>query len=435
MEFLPEPSRSSDNPLMNSRDRRGSRRQLLKWLAGSPLLAVPGLAAFAAQTPPGRPQALPDPMIWAPADLHSLITNPADAINVFDFEPVARKNVPPAHFGYMASGIDDEVTLRANREGFLKFQLRPRRLVDVSKVDMSTSILGVRYDTPIVIAPIGGHRAYHAGGEEAVARAAKAGNHLMLLSTQATASPEAVMAARGAPIWYQLYATNKWDVTRAFLARAEKAGCLAVAVTVDRNGGRNQETLFRLQRTDTRDCSACHDRSSLEANYRTRPIYEGVDLSGLSNIQSSALTWETIKRMRDTTRMKIVLKGILAHEDAELALKAGVDAIIVSNHGARSEDSGRSTIDALPEIVDRVGGRMPILIDSGFRRGTDIAKALCMGATAVCIGRPYIWGLGAFGQPGVERVLDLLRTELMAIMQQLGAPTIKHLVPAMVRRA
>jgi isopentenyl diphosphate isomerase/L-lactate dehydrogenase-like FMN-dependent dehydrogenase len=373
-------------------------------------------------------------MIWAPADLQDPITTPADAINVFDFEPVARKNVPPAHFGYMASGIDDEVTLRANREGFLKFQLRPRRLVDVSKVDMSTDILGVRYDTPIVIAPIGGHRAYHSGGEEAVARAAKVANHVMILSTQSTTSPEAVMAARGAPIWYQLYATNKWDVTKAFLARAERAGCLAVAVTVDRNGGRNQETLFRLQRTDTRNCSACHDRGNLEANYRTRPMYEGVDLSGLRNIQSSALTWETIKRIRDTTRMKVVIKGILAHEDAELAVKAGVDGIVVSNHGARSEDSGRSTIDALPEIVERVGGRMPILIDSGFRRGTDIAKALCMGATAVCVGRPYIWGLGAFGQPGVERVLELLRTELFAIMQQVGAPSIKHLVPGMVRR-
>ena len=289
---------------MNSSDRSTSRRQLLKWLAASPLLAFPGLAGLAAQAPAWG-QKRPDPMIWAPADLQDLITSPGDAINVFDFEPVMRKNVPPAHFGYMASGIDDEVTLRANREGFLKFQLRPRRLVDVSKVDTSTDILGVRYDTPIVIAPIGGHRAYHSGGEEAVARAAKVGNHLMILSTQSTASPEAVMAARSAPIWYQLYATNKWDVTRAFLTRAEKAGCLAVAVTVDRNGGRNQETLFRLQRTDTRNCSACHDRSTPEANYRTRPMYEGVDLSGLSNIQSSALTWDTIKRIRDATRIAI----------------------------------------------------------------------------------------------------------------------------------
>jgi isopentenyl diphosphate isomerase/L-lactate dehydrogenase-like FMN-dependent dehydrogenase len=418
---------------MHTTDRLASRRQLLKWMAASPLLAVPGLAGLAAQAPSPGPKR-PDPMIWAPGELQDLIASPDDAINVFDFEPVARKNIPPAHFGYMASGIDDEVTLRANREGFLKFQLRPRRLVDVSKVDMSTEILGVRYDTPIIIAPIGGHRAYHPQGEEAVARAAKVGNHLMILSTQSTTSPEAVMAARSAPIWYQLYATNKWEVTKAFLTRAERAGCLAVAVTVDRNGGRNQETLFRLQRTDTRTCSNCHDRSSLQANYSSRPMYEGVDLSGLSNIQSSAMTWDTIKRMRDTTRMKLVLKGILAHEDAELAVKAGVDGIVVSNHGARSEDSGRATIDALPEIIDAVRGRMPVLVDSGFRRGTDVAKALCMGATGVCIGRPYIWGLGAFGQPGVERVLELLRTELMAIMQQVGAPSIKHLVPAMVRR-
>ena len=419
---------------MDSSERLASRRHLLKWLAASPLLAVPALGEAFAQAPivPSAPR--PDPTLWAAHDFQSLIARPADAINVFDFEPVARRNIPPAHFGYMASGIDDEVTLRANREGFLKFQLRPRRLVDVSNVDMSVNILGVRCDTPIVIAPIGGHEAFHHDGEPAVARAAKVGNHLMILSTQSTTSPEDVMAARGAPIWYQLYATNKWDVTRAFLTRAERAGCLAVAVTVDRNGGRNQETLFRLQRTDTRNCSSCHDRSTLNSNYRTRPMYEGVDLSGLPNIQSSAMTWETIKRMRDATRMKLVLKGILAHEDAELAVKAGVDGIIVSNHGARSEDSGRSTIDALPEIIQAVNGRMPVLVDSGFRRGTDIAKALCMGATAVCVGRPYIWGLGAFGQPGVERVLELLRTELYAIMQQVGAPSIKHLVPGMVRR-
>lgn len=419
---------------MDQRGRLANRRQLLKWLAASPLLAVPGLGGVAAQAPIIPSPQRPDPTLWAAHDFQSLIAKPADAINVFDFEPVARRNIPPAHFGYMASGIDDEVTLRANREGFLKFQLRPRRLVDVSRIDMSVDILGVRYDTPIVIAPVGGHEAFHRDGESAVARAAKVGNHLMILSTQSTTSPEDVMAAHGAPIWYQLYATNKWDVTRAFLARAERAGCPAVAVTVDRNGGRNQETLFRLQRTDTRNCSSCHDRSTLSSNYRNRPMYEGVDLSGLANVQSSAMTWETIKRMRDTTKMKVVLKGILAHEDAELAVKAGVDGIIVSNHGARSEDSGRSTIDALPEIIQAVNRRMPVLVDSGFRRGTDIAKALCMGATAVCVGRPYIWGLGAFGQPGVERVLELLRTELYAIMQQVGAPSIAHLVPGMVRR-
>src|SRR5690242_19496141 len=393
------------------------RRRLLQWLAASPFAA----SASAQLLPKSR---LPDPIPWAALEPDKLIKSPKDAINVFDFEPVMRQNVPPAHFGYMASGIDDEVTLRANREGFLKFQLRPRRLVDVSKVDMSVDILGTKYDSPIVLAPVGGHRSFHEDAESGCARAAKAGNHLQILSTMTSTDVEDVIKARGAPIWMQLYATNSDTVAEGIMKRAENAGCTAVAVTVDRSGGRNQETLFRLRPTDTRDCSGCHDRSSLQANLRTRAMYQGVDLSGLTNTQSSAMTWDFFKRLRDTTRMKIVIKGILAHEDAKLAAEAGIDAIIVSNHGGRSEDSGRSTIDALPEIVEAVGGRMPILIDSGFRRGTDIVKALCIGASAVCIGRPYIWGLGAFGQPGVERVLELLRIELRAAMQQVGAPNL-----------
>ncbi|MEA2929038.1 MAG: 4-hydroxymandelate oxidase [Hyphomicrobiales bacterium] len=413
-------------------DRAISRRQLLKFLSASPLFAS-GLPALGEGLVPGS--RLPDPLVWAPFRAESLIKSPKDAINVFDFEPVARANIPPAHFGYMASGIDDEVTLRANREGFLKFQLRPRRLVDVSKVDMSVDILGARYDSPIIIAPVGGQQSFHEDGEIAVAKAAKAGNHLQILSTVTNIGIEEVTAARGAPLWYQLYATNKWEVAKAMVARAENAGALAVAVTVDRSGGRNQETLFRLRATDTRECGGCHERGSLATNLKRRAMYRDLDISGLTNTQSSAMTWDFLKRLRDTTRMKIVLKGILAHEDARLAADAGIDAVIVSNHGGRSEDSGRSTIDALPEIVDAVGGRMPILIDSGFRRGTDIVKALCLGADAVCVGRPYIWGLGAFGQAGVERVLGLLRIELYAAMQQVGAPSIRHLVPGMVRRA
>jgi len=415
-------------------DQAASRRKFLQFLAASPLFAAGGLEAFAGEGPtPGTK--LPDPLMWAPMRTDELIKSPKDAINVFDFEPVMRNNVPPAHFGYMASGIDDEVTLRANREGFAKFQLRPRRLVDVSKVDMSTDILGVKYNSPIVIAPVGGQQSFHEEGEAAVARAARQGNHLQILSTVTNIGVEEVAAARGAPIWYQLYATNKWDIAKAMVMRAEKAGCLAVAVTVDRSGGRNQETLFRLLKTDTRDCSGCHDRSSLQASMKTRAMYQGVDLSGLRNTQSSAMTWDFFKRLRDLTKMKIVIKGILAYEDAVLAADNGIDAIIVSNHGARSEDSGRSTIDALPEIVEAVNGRLPILVDSGFRRGTDMVKALCMGATAVGVGRPYVWGLGAFGQPGVEKVLELLRAELLAAMQQVGAPSIKDLKPAMVRRA
>ena len=346
------------------------RRKFLQFLAASPLLAAGGARAGDAPTPGAK---LPDPLMWAPMRADELIKSPKEAINVFDFEPVCRNNVPPAHFGYMASGIDDEVTLRANREGFLKFQLRPRRLVDVSKVDMSVNILGTKYDSPIVLAPVGGQRSFHDEGEVASARAAKTGNHLQILSTAASIGVEDVSAARGAPIWYQLYATNKWEVAQAMVKRAEKAGALAVAVTVDRSGGRNQETLFRLRLTDTRDCSGCHDRSSLQASMRTRAMYQGIDLSGLSNTQSSAMTWEFFKRLRDITKMQILAKGILAWEDAVLAADAGLDGIIVSNHGARSEDSGRSTIDALPEIIDAVKGRIPILVDFGFpprlRRG------------------------------------------------------------------
>ena len=246
---------------------------------------------------------------------------------------------------------------------------------------------------------------------------------------------EDVIKARGAPIWFQLYATNKWEVAAAITKRAENAGCTAMAVTVDRSGGRNQETLFRLRPSDTRDCNGCHDRTSLQAALKSRAMFKDVDLTGLRNTQSSNMTWDFFKRMRDDTKMKVLVKGILAWEDAVMAADAGLDGIIVSNHGARSEDSGRSTIDALPEIVEAVKGRIPILVDCGFRRGSDIVKALCMGATAVCVGRPYIWGLGAFGQAGVERVLELLRDETQSMIQQMGAPNVKQLVPAMVRRA
>jgi 4-hydroxymandelate oxidase len=410
-----------------------SRRKFLQFIAASTALSYTDALAFAETLLPKSK--LPDPMIWAPLDANNLIKSPKEAINVFDFEPVARQNVPPAHFGYMASGIDDEVTLRANRADFLKVQLRPRRLVDVSKVDTSVDILGVRYPSPIMLCPVGGHLAYHPDGEIGVAQAARKGNHLMILSTQTSTPVEDVIKARGAPIWYQLYATNKFEVAADHVKRAENAGCTALAVTVDRSGGRNQETLFRLQRTDTRDCNACHDRSSLAADQGSKPMYKGVDLSGLRNIQSSAMSWDYLKRIRDLTKMKVVVKGLLAWEDAKLAADNGFDAVLVSNHGGRADDSGLSTIAALSEIVDAVNGRIPVLVDSGFRRGTDICKALCMGATAVGVGRPYIWGLGAFGEPGVERVLELLRIEFFAILQQMGAPSVKHLTKAMVRRA
>jgi 4-hydroxymandelate oxidase len=411
--------------------RATSRRRFLQYLAGSPLLASSGLSAYGMEAP----SRLPDPMIWALAG-DELINSPKAAINVFDFEPVARKNVPPAHFGYMASGLDDEVTLRANREGFLKFQLQPRRLNDVSKVDTSVELFGARYDSPIFVCPTGGNQFFHPDGEVAVARAARAGNHLQILSTSSNYSVEDVIRARGAPIWFQLYASPRWEVAQALIKRAEAAGCPVLMVTVDRIAGRNQETLYRLMRTDTRECSACHDRSSFAARSVRRHNYDGIDLTGITGGgESSNLSWDTVKRMRDITRMKIVLKGIVSPEDADLAAQNGIDGVLVSNHGGRGEDNGRSTIDALPDIIEAVKGRMPVIVDSGFRRGTDAVKALAMGAQAVGIGRPYLWGLGAFGQEGVERVLEIVRTETRAAMQQCGVRSVKELNPGFVRRA
>jgi isopentenyl diphosphate isomerase/L-lactate dehydrogenase-like FMN-dependent dehydrogenase len=399
-----------------------SRRRLLQFLATSPLLAR---NAFAEGSRP------PDPAEWAPRDLDRLISEPKQALDVFDFEPVMKKIVPPAHFGYMATGVDNEVTLRANREGFGKIALRPRRLVDVSKIDMSAEILGVTYDTPIVIAPTGSNRAFHPDGEIAVAKAARAGNHLQILSTVATTSIEDAIAARGAPVWFQLYTTQRWEVAEALAKRAEAAGAPAIVVTLDVRSPAKWETFVRLRRTDDRQCGSCHGVN----DYLSRkPNFSGIDLAGVSGTVVTNLTWDRIKRLREMVKGKLVLKGIVAFEDAKLAADAGVDAIVVSNHGGRVEDGVVATIDMLPEIIEAVGGRIPVLIDSGFRRGSDIIKALALGAQAVCIGRPYLWGLGAFGQPGVERVLEILRAETRNAMQQIGAPSVKDLTSAMVRR-
>jgi isopentenyl diphosphate isomerase/L-lactate dehydrogenase-like FMN-dependent dehydrogenase len=399
-----------------------NRRRLLQFLAASPLLARNAWAEGL------RPA---DPVDWAPRDLDKLIADPTQALDVFDFEPVMRKNVPPAHFGYMATGVDDEMTLRANREGFRKFELRPRRLVDVSKIDMSAEILGTKYDSPIVIAPTSSNRAFHPDAEIAVAKAAKAGNHLLILSAVATTSIEDAIAARGAPVWFQLYTTQRWEIAEGLVRRAEAAGAPVIAVTLDVRSSAKWETFVRLWRTDTRECGSCH---GLNSYLSRKPNFSGIDLGGVSSTVVTNLTWDLIKRLRDTVKVKLVLKGILAFEDAKLAADAGIDAIVVSNHGGRVEDGVSATIDVLPEIVQAVDGRMPILVDSGFRRGSDIVKALAMGAQAVCIGRPYLWGLGAFGQPGVERVLAILRAETRNAMAQLGAPTLNDLTPAMVRR-
>ncbi len=385
------------------------RREFLKYLAASPLLF-------------GMPR-LVEALGNATTDqaVEQVLKSAADALNVFDLEAAARKLVPPAHWGYMATGSDGETTLRANHEAYSRYQLRVRRFVDVSKIDMSMSIFGQTYASPIILCPVGSQRGFHAEGELAVARAAAARKQLQILSTQSSTPIEDVAKARGAGLWYQLYTSNSFENSAKMVKRAEAAGCTVVAVTVDLPGGRNTETDKRLAREDTRTCNACHGPNGANGQ---KPMFAGLDMKGFT-LTSGTLTWDFIKRLKDVTSMKVMVKGLESGEDAALAVSSGADGIIVSNHGGRATETGRATIECLPEVVQAVGGRLPIIIDGGIRRGTDAFKALALGATAVGIGRPYIWGLGAFGQAGVERALQILDTELRLAMVGCGTTSLK----------
>jgi isopentenyl diphosphate isomerase/L-lactate dehydrogenase-like FMN-dependent dehydrogenase len=384
-----------------------SRRAFLRFLAGSPLLAMAGRA-------------------WAAAD-DAVITSPEQALCVLDFEAAARQALPPAHFGYLATGVDDDGTLEANRSALARLQIRMRRLVDVRTVDTSCELFGRRWPTPIMLAPAASQRAFHPEGELATVRAAKARDHLKVLSTVATTSYEDASRARGEPIWFQLYPTSDWAITERLLARVEAAGCPVVVLTVDLLVGSNRETQQRFARRDSRACDGCHGTTPAEY-VRRKPMFEGVNVSHLADVvDAPGLTWDFVKRLRERVRAKLVLKGIVSAEDAELCLRHGIDGIVVSNHGGRAESSGRGAIESLPEVVAAVGGRIPVLVDGGFRRGSDVFKALALGARAVGIARPYLWGLGAFGQPGVEKVLDLLRAELELVMRQAGVTSLGRL--------
>jgi 4-hydroxymandelate oxidase len=361
---------------------------------------------------------------------------PEDAINIMDFEAAARKALPPAHFGYIATGVEDDQTLRANREAFSHYQLRPRRLRDVSQVDTSVSLFGRKWDSPLLLAPTGSHKAFHPEGELAVARAARSRRTLQILSTASTTSVEAVNAEYGEPVWYQLYATSSWATTEKLIRRAEAAGCKVLVVTIDIPTGRKTETEQRFRLQDSRNCAGCHPGGGLGfAGYFVhKPMFDGIDMSK-DTLFAPALTWDSIRKIRGLTSMKIVLKGIVTREDAALSRENGVDGVIVSNHGGRAEESGRASLDCLPEVVEAVAGSpMTVLVDGGFRRGSDMFKALALGAHAVCIGRPYLWGLSAYGQAGVEAVIDMFRRELLLVMQQCGTKSLADITTALVRR-
>jgi len=428
-------------------DRFRTRRKFLKMLGASPLIAGSSmLAGGLADLLHAEPLEEKHFLGWFESlqqQGDSVISSPDQALDVMDFEAAARKNIPPAHWGYLATGVDDDATVRANHEGYSRIQIRSRRLVDVTSIDMSRTIFGTKWETPIVLSPVSAQKAFHPDGELGVARAAGKKGHLMMLSTVATASIEDAIAARGGPVWQQLYPTNVWEVTRAIIKRAETAGAPAIVLTVDLQDGSNRETLFRSQRVDTRQCSMCHadgytpfargktGKVAAAGSFATyvarKPMFNGLDVSKVSQMYPLAMNWDFVKRLRDTVTVKFLIKGIVTREDAQLAVEHGVDGLIVSNHGGRAEDTLRPTIESLPEVLDGVAGKVPVIVDGGVRRGTDILKALALGATAVGFGRPHSWGLGAFGEAGVEAVLEIYRRELRAIMRQAGTTSLDRI--------
>ena len=452
----------------HSVDNHSSRRQFFKLLAGSPLLALaypdlPGawrreLDAIAAHarhgaggsgmgtcevcgqhfaltplpshTQSGQQGAAAGPPNEA-LDAHfsgQLIEEAADAINVWDFERVAHANTLPNHWNYIHLGVDDLETRVANREGFQRIGLKPRRLGPDAKIDTAVTLFGRRWNTPLFLCPVAALEAYHTEGEAGAARAAKARGILQIQSHQSSQSYERIAEARGEPHWFQLYANADWDITRRTLEKVKANGCPVLVWTVDLLAGSNRELVRRSQGRDEYNrplCQSCHNH---QKGYQ-RPMHR--DVSGPPGPRPP-FDWDYVKRLRDTTQMKIVLKGIVTREEAELCVKHGVDAVFVSNHGGRAENSLRGSIDCLPDVVAGVNGRIPVMIDSGVRRGADIFKALALGADAVGIGRPYVWGLGAFGQEGVDRVIALLLDEFRLVMRQTRTATIDQIGPQFV---
>ena len=324
-------------------------------------------------------------------------------LSLFDFEAGARTRIPHAAWERIEGGAADEITLRWNREAYDHIRLKPRILVDVSRLDTRVKLFGQELPFPIVLAPTGGQRFIHPEGEVAAARGAAAARATYVISSSASMRVEDIAGAAAGPVWFQLYVQKDRGFTRDLVQRAEAAGCRTLCVTVDSPtfGARNRE-----------------DRVRGEMPERELPNLRGKDYLDAS------LTWKDIDWLRSFARTPVLLKGVLNPDDAATAVKAGVAGIIVSNHGARNLDTVPATIDALPLVAEKVGGRIPVLVDGGIRRGTDVVKALARGAAAVQIGRPYLWGLGMAGAEGVARVVEILRKEFEMAMALTGRPSL-----------
>jgi isopentenyl diphosphate isomerase/L-lactate dehydrogenase-like FMN-dependent dehydrogenase len=411
-----------------SQKKLSDRRAFLSFLAASPVLAYAGLnSRWIDEVLAAPPQQQPE----------VVIKSVKEALNVFDFDAAARVKLTPAHYTFITDGSFNNETLRANREGFQKYEVRLRRLTGITKVDQSLKLLGKEWESPIFFCPVGRMNAYYPEGAVTVARAAKATRTLQILAGSAAilVDPRGidnVVAARGEPVWFAGLGSSLDQPT---LRRIEATGCPVLVWTVD-DGGANTIGAKSIQRVGVRDldreaddrCVGCHSNlpqvTRITANAPMDILGAVGSLQGETSVK---LNWDDVKRVRNQTKMKIILKGIVAGEDAALAVKNGIDGVIVSNHGGHEDASGRGTIECLPEVLQGTGGKIPVLIDSGFRGGADVFKALALGATAVGIGRPHIWGLAAFGQEGVETVVAILRRELQAIMAQTGAASIAQI--------
>jgi 4-hydroxymandelate oxidase len=346
-----------------------------------------------------------------------------EPLNVFDFETLAREKLPQMAYDYYASGAHDEITLRENHAAYDRIQLLQRVLVDVSRRNPATTVLGQSVAMPILIAPTAFHCMAHPQGEIATVRAAGAAKTIMILSTLSNSAVEDVLAQASGPVWFQLYIYRDRGATEALVRRVETAGCSALVVTADAPllGRRERDVRNRFQLPP-----GLSVKNLLPAEMADLP--KGFADSGLAayfaTLLDQALTWKDIAWLRSITDLPVLVKGIVRTADAIRAVEHGATGIVVSNHGGRQLDTAPATINVLPGIAEAIAGRAEVLVDGGVRRGTDVLKAIALGAKAVLLGRPILWGLAADGERGISRVLEILRTELDLAMALCGCPSV-----------
>lgn len=357
-------------------------------------------------------------------------------LSIHEYHTHAQTRLPKMVYDYYAGGARDEITLGDNQQAYRRLQLRPRVLRDIRTRDLSTTVLGQSLDVPFVIAPTAFHRMACEDGEEATVRAAGALGTAMTLSTLSTTAVEDVTASATGPVWFQLYVYTDREATRALVQRAEDAGCSAIVLTVDGQVWGVRERDERNDFTLPEGLAMQNLEASGQAHF---PETEGSGLAAYVNERfDKNLTWDDIDWLAGITDLPLLVKGILRGDDARRAVEHGADGVVVSNHGGRQLDTVPATVDVLPEVVravrDTADSDADILVDGGIRRGTDVLKALALGATAVGVGRPVLWGLAVDGAAGVEHALSLLRDELDTAMALCGVRSVDEATPDVVRQ-